>query len=171
MSKYPSFNIRAVCNSSTNGYIQNAFGINFPKGLILALCGLSFSKDGIANYLNNYNYNFGRALVARMMALCDLVITLIMLPIMITIYFIVGILGIFFVIILWIPYLFTRNDTRQSSIGFNTFFKFSLIGMLCFIPSIIIAIAYFIMSILQLLSPELTVFVFKVHEWSSPEFP
>jgi hypothetical protein len=58
--KNPMMTMNLNAGSRINGRPHNMIGINFPKGLVLVIGGVSFSKDGIAEWL--YVWSLGNNL-------------------------------------------------------------------------------------------------------------
>lgn len=121
----------------------------------------SFSKDGIANMLSDYN--IATLLLARLVGLFDTIFTVIALPLAILCYLTLMIIGTVSWMLLW-PFALLC-----PSPAFKVYMTAVGIFALCAIPSICVTIVLAILTPFQILVPELTVFVFQIHKWSRAE--
>lgn len=86
-------------------------GLNFPKGLRIAVGGVLFSKDGIAEMLSDWN--IATALVARLFGVLDTLFTAIAIPLMIAIYTILILFGVLMWILLF-PFVLGMRSRRVT---------------------------------------------------------
>jgi len=163
----PFVSLYFASTSTRNGYLQSGFGVNFPKGFILACGGLSFSKDGIAAVLRNYN--IATALVARLLAIVDTLLTAIALPFAIAAYLVLMLIGTLSWLLLWPFAICAWFSPTPHAVALKAYLLavglFALLG----IPSILGTILLMVLSIVQIIVPELTVAVLKIHKWGREE--
>lgn len=156
--KYPRQTVNLGYTETHNGYVHSAFGIRWPQGFSLACGGVMYTKAGIADMLNNWDIL--TALAARVIGIIDTITFMINLPFMLLVYTVVTV----FALINWILlglFLFCASPTSRFSI----YMKFLGIWALCYFPSLLLIIGLTILTPLQIIIPELTCYVFKIHEW------
>lgn len=131
----------------------NGNGFAYPKGMIFGWV----SKDGVAEAL--YDYNIGTFFLARLLGLLDFVLYCIGAPIALLVYTLLFVLGILSLALLTIPRLLS-NDPKLVFVW--TFFAMSF---LLYIPNILMVVFMMILSALQMIVPELTVWGLELHKW------
>lgn len=161
--KNPMMTMNLNAGSRINGRPHNMIGINFPKGLILVINGISFSKDGVAEML--YDWSIGAALAARVFGLFDTIFTLIAIPLMFLIYTTIIVLGIVCWLLLW-PFAIYGWSRWLSFKGFMvTVGIFIPCGLLALLASPVILLC----TALQIIIPEFTCYVLQLHKWGNDE--
>ena len=153
--------------SYTNWCCYNLFqlGINFPKALYLTLDKeFSISQEGIFYHLNkkcNAKYLLFMIL-ARFIAILQTIFYLFSVPFMILFYTLVFAFTILPTILLWPFYLCLQN------LKFKGFYLLCLTFSWGSFMSLVTMTAHILILPLQIIIPELTALIFKVHRWGDP---
>lgn len=158
----PILSFDIYSSRTVNGRIVRANGINMPKGVILVSRGISFSKDGIADILSSYDCT--SAMAARLVGFVDLIFTVLLFPFTIIAYVICFILALLSWVLLW-PFALCCWD----NIKFKTYMTFMAIALPTAALTLLVTVVLLPLTALQILVPELTVFVFRIHRWGKTE--
>jgi presenilin-like A22 family membrane protease len=156
-----------AATSTRNGVLQSGVGVNFPKGLIVACGGVSFSKDGIAAVLSDYD--IVTAIGARLLGIVDTLFSAIAFPFAILSYLVLMVIGILSWVLFWPFAICAWKSPTPHSIAFKAYMMSVGIFALFGIPSILITVVLMVLTPFQILVPELTVFVLQIHRWSRQE--
>lgn len=156
--KFPKQTVSLGFTQTHDGYIYNAFGLDWPQGFSLACGGVSYTKKGVAGVLSDWN--FLSALAARIIGLVDTITFMINLPLMLIVYTIFTV----FAIANWILLgLFMICAPPMSP--FSVYMKFLGIWALYYIPTLLLVVVLTILTPFQIVIPELTCYLLKIHEW------
>ena len=155
---YPVQRLSVAYTSTHNDVLHSAFGIRWPQGFLLACNGIAFNKVGVAEALNHWDLS--TALFARCLGLVDTITFFITLPLMLLVYFALTL----WAIIHWALLGWFMICAPPIS-PFYLYMKFLGMWAVCFIPTLLMIIGLTILTPLQIIVPELTVYLLQIHKW------
>lgn len=136
------------------------FGVCFPREVILVWAGQSFSCQGISDLLENNTVE--SAIWARFVALVWMVFYILLFPIMVLTYVILFIFSVIVWFFLWPFLLCSEHDS-----SFRLFMQgIGALFIIYFPTSLLVMLSFLLLSPIQVIVPELTAKVLKIHKWT-----
>ena len=181
--KFSPLNLHLHLSQTTtvNGYSTGwDIGYAGPKGLFIHTNNLAISKDAIASNLKKaYNVSCSRGIlfsfIMRGIALLEILLFLLMLPFQILIYVLCFLVSLFICIGL-LPTLPCKINmcikNKQTGLVFTNraLFLALLVGFFGSIVSVIYLALYTVLIPIELLFPEVCIYIFKFHRWGTFKF-
>ena len=146
-----------------NNRIKHLYGTNFPKGIHIQYRNFNCSKEGIRDLVEDSN-PVNAFVLSRLMGLLDAVLTFIVMPIGIVAHTVIMVTALLLWFFCWPVWLMYQISSRGNQRFPTTMNAIGLLGVFS-ITSILVIPVVAVLSLFQFVSPELTVYVLKLHEW------